>query len=585
MPGLASVLTGAGLNVMGDGIADTKSTIDLLRAIQKNNQPFVIIAAIDDPSLRSWATLHASMNVPVLIARSEIFTRGDNIPQSRIIDLPCTVNEIMAHFGATLDARYGDVEIGRDGRIVSDTPATPKDPFDVFGALTPPQSAEAVPSTPVTSQHDGVFDATPPPPSIFATPLVAHTVEVGTSDIDIFAKNEIASAAPDSTRDGDEITPATDLDPTDIFEVEPEISLLPTPARVLPLLPVAHEDLPTVPTPPTHPEVFLAVTEDHEGLPTIRRAGLTESLFTRTRPTTPTNERRAKVVCVFAGKGGVGKSTSMLSLAERAATVVPGLRVIAIDANRGQGDMRTFLKLDDAGLPSIYDVAVSRNPDVLRDVLINPKRLSNYRTDHTPLHVGVILSPEKDQSDPSVVTSQVYARAIEYARTIADLVLIDTQIVESFDTSGLIDDVIVPLLLDGAWGLGLSDSSTPGVQNLMWVLSNFVERGVSTSRLMVALNKVAPDSLIDAGAMSQYVRRYATWMGVAATDPLIERALNLGEMPGSSGVGETPEFTALLDRVLHYVTGIAAFSQIAPEHAPPPPPRFKSTRLLGWRRR
>ncbi|EQD62687.1 hypothetical protein B1B_07144, partial [mine drainage metagenome] len=183
----------------------------------------------------------------------------------------------------------------------------------------------------------------------------------------------------------------------------------------------------------------------------------------------------------------------------------------------------------------------------------------------------------------SVVTSRVYARAVEYARTRADLVFIDTQIIESFDTSGLINDVIVPLLLDGAWGLGLSDSSTPGVQNLMWVLNNFVERGVSTSRLMVALNKVAPDSLIDADAMAKYVERYATWMGVATTDPLVERTLNLGEIPGSSGVGETPEFTALLDRVLHHITGLSAFS---PTVADPPTTLDKlSARRRRWGRR
>jgi MinD-like ATPase involved in chromosome partitioning or flagellar assembly len=306
-------------------------------------------------------------------------------------------------------------------------------------------------------------------------------------------------------------------------------------------------------------------------------------MFTRTRPTTSTNERRAKVVFVFAGKGGVGKSTTTISLAERAATVVPGLRVIAVDANRGQGDMRTFLKLDGAAVPSIYDAAVSRNPDVFRDVLINPKRLSGHRVDRAPIHIGVILSPEKDQSDPSVVTSQVYAKAIEYAKTKADLVFIDTQIVESFDTSGIIDDVIVPSLLDGAWGLGLADSSTPGVQNLMWVLNNFVERGVSTSRLMVALNKVAPDSLIDADTMSQYVERYATWMGIAATDPLVEHTLNLGELPGSSSVGATPEFTALLDRVLFHITGITTFSQIS-NNTPPSKTRIKSPRRFARRR-
>jgi MinD-like ATPase involved in chromosome partitioning or flagellar assembly len=567
MRGLAVALTSAGLNVMGDGLADTKSTIELLRLVQKNNEPFIIIAAIDDPSLRSWATLHASMGVPVLIARSEIFARGDNIPQSRIIDLPCTVNEIMANFGATLDAKYGDIEIDTDGRAMSDAPVSQGDPFNVFGTLAPQQIEESSEIMPITSDDvDDVFGATSPtPPSIFAAPPPSDTA----SEVNVFAK----VVAPAEIRDGDvfatqqidnlnpmSVVPSsTDRDLTDILGAEPELLPPPVPAQA----PSAEvrRDLPTP----------------------VRREDLAESMFTRTRPTTSTNERRAKVVFVFAGKGGVGKSTATISLAERAATVVSGLRVIAVDANRGQGDMRTFLKLDGADVPSIYDAAVSRNPDVFRDVLINPKRLSGHRVDRAPIHIGVILSPEKDQSDPSVVTSQVYAKAIEYAKTKADLVFIDTQIVESFDTSGIIDDVIVPSLLDGAWGLGLADSSTPGVQNLMWVLNNFVERGVSTSRLMVALNKVAPDSLIDADTMSQYVERYATWMGIAATDPLVEHTLNLGELPGSSSVGATPEFTALLDRVLFHITGITTFSQIS-NNTPPSKTRIKSPRRFARRR-
>ncbi len=678
LPGLARTLAKAGLNVMGDGFADTKSTIELLRTIQKGGAPFVIIAAIDDPTLRSWATLHASMGAPVLIARSEMFIRGDNIPATRIIDLPCTVNEIMKNFGATLDVQYGDVEIGADGRVVSDMlqPQQTGDPFNVFGDFAPPQPSQSPPIVPSPSDDD-VFVVPPTPPPVPA-------VETTDTNDDVFATNATPHITPVAPLTDDTLTPDDDVDLTSVLEAEPELPP-PTPARAPGLVATTGEPEPELvkphtvepniddveiksetPTPSTQyadrldavnagsedddfpeterilaetpdSEVAAYMIESFEGMtptddvldvelvteadvvedvselptptpeparifappptplrgpepeapivpaPSTRRVDISESMFTRTRPSAPTNERRAKVVCVFAGKGGVGKSTSMISLAERAATIVPGLRVIAVDANRGQGDMRTFLKLDDAGLPSIYDAAVSHNPDVFRDVLVNPKRLSATRVDRTPLHVGIILSPEKDQSNPSVVTSQVYARAIEYARTKADLVLIDTQIIESFDTSGLIDDVIVPLLLDGAWGLGLSDSSTPGVQNLMWVLNNFVERGVSTSRLMVALNKVAPDSLIDADAMAKYVERYATWMGVATSDPLIERTLNLGEIPGSSGVGVTPEFTALLDRVLYHVTGLSAFASVAT----PPPDRgqAKTPRRFGWRRR
>ena len=126
----------------------------------------------------------------------------------------------------------------------------------------------------------------------------------------------------------------------------------------------------------------------------------------------------------------------------------------------------------------MYDAAVSNSPDVFRDVLINPKQLTALRGARSPLHFGVILAPPKDQADNQIVTSRAYAAAIEYARRQADLVFIDTQTIEAQDTTGLIDDVVVPLLLSGAWGLGLSDSSTEGVENLEWILQNFVGPGV-----------------------------------------------------------------------------------------------------------
>jgi hypothetical protein len=554
LPGLATTLAGAGFAVVGDGKADTKTTVELLRLVQKNNGFFIVIIAINDPSLRAWATLQAAMGVKVLIVRSAIFANGDGIPQSRIIDLPCTVDEIMANFGAPSNAEYGEIEIGADGRVVA-ADGEPDDSFNVFS--TNDTSTPNIDSPNIINDVDGpasdVESSSSKTQNIFADNHPSAPFE-----------NVFASESDRSLIDVDELVDIPDL--TDAFAEIEEITLPITGPLLEPHTSLG--DAPHETSPPPRP---------------LRQRDVTESVFSRTHALPSNNERRGEVIVVFAGKGGVGKTTTTIALSERSATVISGLRTVGEDASRGQGDWRTFLKLDDSGLPSVYDAAVSRNADVFRDVLINPKRLNAHRGDRRPLHFGVILSPEKDQADPSIVTPGVYASAIEYARSHADLVFIDTQIIEARDTSGIIDEVIVPLLLEGAWGLGLSDSSTAGVQNLIWVLNNFVERGVPTSRLMVALNNVAPDSLIDAGAISSYVERYATWMGSVSVDLTIENIMNLGDVPGAPDVEATPDFTALLDRILYHVTGVSGFAY-SPQEDRRAKGRIKINRRVRGRR-
>ena len=68
-------------------------------------------------------------------------------------------------------------------------------------------------------------------------------------------------------------------------------------------------------------------------------------------------DRRADVVFVFSGKGGVGKTSVALGLAQRAGT---RLRVVLVDANRGQGDIRTYLRLTRSTLPTIWAAASTR---------------------------------------------------------------------------------------------------------------------------------------------------------------------------------------------------------------------------------
>ena len=542
LPGVSRALVNAGFNVVGDGLSDTKATIDLVRDMNRDKAQIVVIIAIDDPSLRMWATLQAAMDVPVLVAYSDIFNSGNGIPKSRQIELPCSVNTLMGVFGAPPSAEL-EVEIGVDGRAAA-VDDVPDDRFEVFAA---PSKAGR------TSSEDDDFslgctghrhaphadDSSPPPGENIFAPSPTSEFEAPISQ----APTESVFATSERTADEDTTSvfaPRDDAS-TSIFE---SISDEPV---------VVPEEIPIRPA--------VAPVDESTHVRERPRHDITANeIFTHAQSTTRTRERLGEVVVVWAGKGGATKSTTTGALAERGAVMVPGLRDVVVDLSRGQGAQRSLLRLNDVDVPSMYDAAVSNSPDVFRDVLINPKRLTTLRGGRSPLHFGVILAPPKDQADHQIVTSRAYADAIEYARRQADLVFIDTQTIEAQDTTGLIDDVVVPLLLSGAWGLGLSDSSTEGVENLEWILQNFVGRGVSSSRLMVAFNRVNPTSVLNPEAITARFSSYATWMGAVMIDPAIEAAHGSGEIPGSTNTDATPEYTALLDRVLYRVTGIASFA-------------------------
>src|SRR5699024_7883543 len=80
-------------------------------------------------------------------------------------------------------------------------------------------------------------------------------------------------------------------------------------------------------------------------------------------PSAPRGHRLAEVVVVMSASGGVGKSTVSLNLAQHAAAMGPdNYRVVLVDANRGQGDLRTHLRLHTFTTRTIYDAAQSGNP-------------------------------------------------------------------------------------------------------------------------------------------------------------------------------------------------------------------------------
>ena len=271
--------------------------------------------------------------------------------------------------------------------------------------------------------------------------------------------------------------------------------------------------------------------------------------------------------CFVANDVVVHNTTSALALGQRA--VNGGLRrVVVVDANRGQGDLRKYLRVGQVSLPSVYDAAVTGDP---RRAISTPAALNAVRDPALPdLSVAVALAPNDGQADPGVVTAMAYRDVIDTARTVADLVIVDTQIIEAWDTSGLIDNLITPLLVEGAWGLALSDASMPGFDNLIRRLTKLSNAGVDPSRIMFALNRVPSDAAIGEAAMRQVVSRFATFVGSVPESSELASAFATGRIP------DEPSLVVVLDAVLHRVTGLSEF---APR--PTEPGRAGRRGLLG----
>ena len=553
VPGLAGLLERNGYkSVDGEGAITTANEL------KEAGQKYIVIANAVSPVSRAWLSRQASQRIPVLL------TGGDTIDGTKSVELPATVNEIMAFFGAP-PKPAGEVLVGVPEVVEEDE----DDPFSVFGSTD--QSPEADMESDVS--HDMFTPAPKPAPVVEATPSVFNTpnAEPVTS---VFSEPETATEVYTDTpkpSDSDEIEPEravrsvfeTPAEPVaSVFEApapapEPAPSVFSTPAPE----PVVDAPVSVFEAPAPAPVIesrrtpsSFSVPDDEQRQIFPPQVAEPEQEMVRIRPTpTRGNVKKSNVIVVFGAKGGIGKSNTVIGLAERAATVVARpadnpFKVIAIDANRGQGDIRTYLHL--RSVPSIYDAAKSGRATAS---ILTPTKLNGVRIGKTELHFGLVLAPTGDQADPSVVTSSVYAEVIEEARSLADLVIIDTQIKEHHDTTGLFDDVIIPLLRGGAWGLGLTNSVTASYENLKGALNKLQADQVPKNRLMFAINNADPLGGIDPDQVKDLLSHLASWVGVAVSEPTVAAAANLGEVPGATG--DAPEFVALLDNVIGRVLG------------------------------
>lgn len=258
--------------------------------------------------------------------------------------------------------------------------------------------------------------------------------------------------------------------------------------------------------------------------------------------------KRGEVIVCGAGKGGVGKTSATLLCADVAAEM--GLQAIVIDANRGQADIRKYLRLGDAPLPSAYDAYATGNP---ASAVLMPHDYAHLRT-AAMLDVpdfGIVLGPPSDFADPRFVSANVYGEIIDYARSIADVVIIDSQIVEAY-RSDLWENTLIPMLGGDAWFVAITDESGPGISNLAERLTEMRRAGVNPARTLVLASAFLEFNDGDIAYFHEKFGDLGTLVGSTGVDDDFLMAMNSGRI-----LSDSPSIRPAIDSILLRVTGRA----------------------------
>jgi Mrp family chromosome partitioning ATPase len=531
-PGLVRPITDAGYRLVVEA-TEPEAVAAAAKVAAASGVPYVVIVGERSEQVMAWARAQTSKRVPVLFLSPG--PEEPPISATRTIALPASVNDIMGMFKApAVDG--ADTPISFED-AVAEPIAVPKQAAepDSVPAADPP--APPAPVRPMPPEPDSVPAADPPDPPAPVRPMPPEPDSVPAADPPAPpAPVRPMPPEPDSVPAADPPAPPSYAPPPPIPPTYVAPPPVPVPAvePTAQVQPIRHD--PSVPVLPTTPVLPDPVAERGSG-------------------------RLAPVVVVFAGKGGVGKTSTALATAHRAVNVGRIERVIAVDANRGQGDFAAYLRVRDAHLPSVYDVAMGAEP---RSAIVTPDALAAARGGRlADLGFGVVLAPNHDQANPALVTTSVYQQVIDLARRVADLVIVDTQIVESYDTTGLIDELVKPLLAgQNGWGLAISDSSTPATDNVKDRIRRFFEFGVTRDRLMFLFNRIDPSVSVDQAIFEPVVRQYAQLVGVVPEESQTGSFINGGGMPAD----DSPLAEAI-DRVLARVTGLQAFDRASVQPA------------------
>ncbi|WP_263310066.1 nucleotide-binding protein [Brachybacterium atlanticum] len=561
LPHVQSALEGFGFDVVsGDGFPETS------RRIRDAAADAALPVLVEDHRQIGLEQLIARLpdTAPVVIVRGPEPILGETRAS---IPLTSSLGEYLGALGfRDLDPALQGIWVAADGTIPETLPDT--------STVTPPAAEEAT----VEPVVDWLTDDEPPG---LGTPAPAPAPEPVASTSTLSDWLEDSSTAPETPEVQPVADEADDEEEFDGFHSPTPVPVTgshradPAPAEKAPILPGRRRiALPTfaaetVSAPTAAPgapldlvdeELFTDLPDGPRSLELEGDVDADTALDDVTRASATRRARRstapAEVIVCFSGKGGEGKSTLALALAQAAAEI-GGTSVCLIDANRAQGDLGLYLRIRSTDLPSIYDAIMIGDP---ASAILSPDQLNAARDgkgDHLAFSFVQAPRPVKASTDVGLeiaaVTAEHYNEVLQIARERFDLVVIDTQITEGVDTTGVIDRLIAPLLARGGYGVGICELTTPGVENLLVAMESLRQRGADGARMMTLANKVRP-SITDYGRLPQLLGRDSSWKGAIHFDDRIYDDLVARRIPYA-----VPTLYGPVVDILHSVTGDPEF--------------------------
>ncbi len=203
-----------------------------------------------------------------------------------------------------------------------------------------------------------------------------------------------------------------------------------------------------------------------------------------------------RVISVFSGKGGVGKTTIAVNLAA-ALSFRPATKVALVDADIQFGDAALVLNV----LPrsTIADVGAEKGQ-------LEDKILSSYMTPYSE-QLQVLAAPLRPEQAESV-TGTLMGSVLKQLRSAYDYIIVDTASSFSETTIAALDASDFILLVAAL--------DLPTVKNTKLALEIMQSLGYEDKKIMLVLNRATPEGGIDSREVESTLKK--TFAALIPTD-------------------------------------------------------------------
>ncbi len=199
------------------------------------------------------------------------------------------------------------------------------------------------------------------------------------------------------------------------------------------------------------------------------------------------DKKQGKIICIFSGKGGAGKTTLAVNLAVALAGR-PLTKVALVDADIQFGDVS--LALNVPARSTLADVVAEKeNPD---DEVLSP-----YMAIYSD-QLHILAAPARPEQAESI-TGKLVGAVLKQLRQSYDLVLVDTASAFNEATIAALDAADSVLLVAGL--------ELPAVKNTKLALEIMQSLGYDDEKIMLVLNRATPEGGIEAGEVETTLKR------------------------------------------------------------------------------